>query len=133
MLSASLPIYAWPLYVGIFSKAGLGHPVAEGRHGIRNPLSVQQKLPLSTPIGNISRPMQSQCIHLPVFPRTIRACRCGCPLTRRFGHAAAAFYLLSWAEIFSFEGSYGAAAFKSAVPRLYLLVVRHGGQLIIEL
>ena len=41
--------------------------------------------------------------------------------------------LLSLAEIFPFEGSYGAAAFKSAVSRLYLLVVRHGGEFMIQL
>src|SRR5689334_22556059 len=110
MLSASLPIYTWPLYVGIFSKAGLGHPVAEGRHGIRNPLSVQQKLPLSTPIGNISRPMQP--MHTPpgisTHHSSVSLRMSANPALRA---CAAAFHLLSWAEIFSFEGSYGAAAF----------------------
>jgi hypothetical protein len=38
---------------------------------------------------------------------------------------------LSWPEIFPFEGSYGADALNSIVDGMYLLVVRHGGELII--
>jgi len=41
--------------------------------------------------------------------------------------------LLSSAEIFPFEGSYGASALQAAVPGLHLLVVCRGGQLFAQL